>query len=338
MSCASKISDNDIKTRREKDLLQEFSLNEDTFEKFRVREEVTSELPPEKEKQLPKKVEKKNKKLVKKKIIKSKGIEKVQTEKIKEIYPEDYPEELKKLDKVSKKFWKDSKPLHILGEEMTFQIHYLGINIGSVKMSSEKISEINGKKTYFLKAHLRSADYYSFIYSLDDAIESYVDSERFLPIKYSLIQRESKQEVDDLQLFDFEKLKTYHWYRRLKDEKIKKDYKESYIPQFFQDSYSVFLFLRGLPLKIGNSYEIPIVNRGTHWILKIKVSKHENIRILDKKIPSIVLKAESYFPGIMKKKGDITLWYSQDDKKILLKFKAKIKLGSIQGDLVKYQQ
>ena len=49
------------------------------------------------------------------------------------------------------------------------------------------------------------------------------------------------------------------------------------------------------------------------------------------------LKAETHFPGVLQKSGDINFWYSADESKKLVKFQAKIKIGSILGELVEYK-
>jgi hypothetical protein len=40
---------------------------------------------------------------------------------------------------------------------------------------------------------------------------------------------------------------------------------------------------------------------------------------------------------VLQKNGDINFWYSADPARRLLKFKAKVKLGSIYGELVDYK-
>lgn len=341
-SCATPRDPKTVKKIKKKDIILAFDINNEKFKKFKVVPKKNVVAVVAKKKQLPKKAKKKSSK--------SKTLSKETKVEVPVLpsdvapvvisspkgYPDDFPEEIKQLDKNSKKIWNELKPIYFPGEKSNFIIHYLGFKIGNIILSSGSISSIDGKDTFLLRASLKSADYYSYIYSLDDIIESYVDVKKFLPIKYSLKQVESKQQVNDLQLFDHAKLKTYYWYKRVKKGKNKDDYKESFIPKYFQDSYSAFLFLRGLPLKIGSRYSIPIVNRAKYWILKIHVAGFENRKILGKKQKTIKVKAESYFPGVMKKKGDITLWYTADKKKVLVKFQAKIKLGHITGEIIKY--
>ena len=251
-------------------------------------------------------------------------------------YPSDYPETLKKYDKISLKTWSLSRPKIFLGEKFTFRVAYLGITAGHIKMETLPIVEIGNRKAYHFKAHMRSARYYSYIYKLDDSLESFTSVEDFIPMKYVLLQRESGQKVDDIQLFDREELKTYHFYKRLKKGKTKELEIEKPIPRFFQDSFSALHFVRGFPMNKGDLYEFPIVTRGKIWILKIKVEGKETIDVNGKDTLAYRLNAETRFPGVLEKKGDILFWYSADKVKKLLKFEAQVKIGAVRGELVDY--
>lgn len=251
-------------------------------------------------------------------------------------YPEGYPEEFKKYDLKSAPAWNSFQPTIYLGEKHTFKVSYLGITAGFIKMETLPKVNLGDTEVFHLKAKMRSARYYKYIYSLDDSIESFVTTSNFLPLKYILLQRESAQKVDDLQLFDHSELKTYHFYKRLKRGKRKEVELEKPIPHFFQDSFSALYFVRGFPLKKGDRYEFPIVTRGKIWILKILVEGKEEIEVGDKTFQAIKINAETRFPGVLEKKGDILFWYSADKIRKLLKFEAQVKIGSVEGELIEY--
>ncbi len=250
---------------------------------------------------------------------------------------EPYPEEFLLYDKVSKKIWPKTKPIIDIGEKFVFQVSYLGITAGHIQMETKAPVKVGGKDAYHFSAKLRSARYYSYIYTLDDSLDSYVSQDDFIPMKYVLAQRESSQSVDDLQLFDREELKTYHWYKRVKHGKLKEVELTKYVPEYFQDSFSALHFVRSLPLSEGDQYEFPIVTRGKIWMLKLKVERIESIEVMDKDTQAIRINAETSFPGVLEKKGDILFWFSADDKKKLLKFEAQVKIGSVGGELVEYE-
>ncbi len=252
-------------------------------------------------------------------------------------YPPGYPEEYKAYDVKSKLVWEKFKPMFYVGEQSVMSITYLGVTAGYITIISKGLAKIKDKDSYHYYARFKSSDAYRYFYWLDDYIESFVEKGTFLPLKYQLIQREKKQNVDDLQLFDFEKMMTYHWFKKVKEGQTKNEKIEKPLPRYAQDSFSALQFVRGLPLTKGDVYEIPVVTRGKIWQLKVEVDGVETTSVNGKDIRAIKIRAETSFPGVLKKSGDIIFWYGAEGERRLLKFQAKVKIGSIFGELVEYK-
>lgn len=252
-------------------------------------------------------------------------------------FPADYPEEYKVYDAKSKEAWAKFNPIFYQGEQSIMAVTYLGVTAGYITIMSKEVVTLNGKQAFHYFARFKSSDSYRYFYWLDDKLDTYVEKETFLPMKYSLVQREKKQNVDDLQLFDFKKMMTYNWYKRVKEGSNKDEKGQAKIPSLAQDSFSALQFVRGLPLNKGDKYELPVITRGKFWILKVEVMGEETTTVNGKDTPAIKIKAETNFPGVLKKSGDINFWYGVDAERRLLKFQAKIKLGSLYGELVEYK-
>ncbi len=349
ISCATK-KDQEFLELNAEEAEANLKIDKKKLKNFEVKKvltpkKVTQKKPPKKSK-AKKVVPKKKVKLVTKKKDEASSQKKsseTKNQKVKETlrpghsYPKGYPDNFKNYDKLAKKAWELFEPKVYMGEKFTFEVAYLGITAGYIQMETMPLVEIDSKTAFHFKARMKSARYYSAIYTLDDSLEIYTTVEDFIPLKYVLMQRESAQKVDDLQLFDRQKLKTYHFYKRLKRGKKKELELEKPIPYFFQDSYSALHFVRGFPLEEEDEYEFPIVTRGKIWILKIKVEGHETIDVNGKDVKAIRLNAQTRFPGVLEKKGDIIFWYSADQKKRLLKFEAQVKIGAVSGELVDYR-
>lgn len=248
-----------------------------------------------------------------------------------------YPEEFEEYDKRSKKLWASTNPIYYPGEKFVYGIKYLGITAAHIKITAGKISEVANKKAFHYKAVLKSARFYSAIYEMEDTLESYVDAKKQIPIRYSLVQRETNKDVDDLQIFDREKNKTFFFYKRVKEGKTKEEEKEAFIPNYFHDTFSAMFFVRGLPMDIGDVYEFPIMTRAKLWLVKIKVDSIEEVKSQGKWVDAYRIEAETRFPEeLSKERGNITFWVSTDQRRKLLRFSADVRFGSIYGDLVEY--
>lgn len=323
-----------------KDLVDAFDISKEQAEKYTPEVVVTEPAPVAEAKTVKGKPEKtkKGKQAEEKKAEKAKPVEVSKAAIAKgDEYPADYPQEFKNYDLVSRPIWEKFKPTFYKGEQSIIAISYLGVTAGYITMTSKDLVKIGDRTAYHYYARFKSRDAYRYFYWLDDTIETFVEQHTFLPIKYSLIQREKKQNVDDLQLFDFKKHKVMTFYKRVKPGADKDEKLEKYIPRYVQDSFSALQFVRGLPLHKGDKYDFPVSTRGKTWLLKIEVVGEETVSVNGKDIRAYKLKAETHFPGVLQKSGDILFWYSMDELKRLVKFQAKVKLGSIYGELVEYK-
>lgn len=336
----------DSKQRNEK-LLKDFELEKEVMEKFAVKKEVspTSEekkTSTAKKKPSPKKLPKKSKKRTAKKKKESPKQEIIESNKQEMVeavghkYPADFPEDLKDLDYESEKYWSKYEPFLIRGERAIFAIKYGIISTGNITIETMADTVIGDQETYHFQARLKTSDYYSYLYELDDLIDSYVRKTDFLPLKFSLIQRESSQDVDDLQLFDLESLQNYSFYKRVTKEKTKKEKNIKTIPRFFQDPLSIMYFVRGLPMVEGATYSIPFANKGKIEMLEAGVAGIESVstKIGTHQAYKVIMHTEH--EGKTLKGGDMTFWFKKDETRIFLKFQAKIKIGSISGDILEY--
>ena len=250
--------------------------------------------------------------------------------------PADYPAELIKINSKAENVWKQYKSNHLPDEKIFLDIHYLGMTVGKIMVTNRGKKMINGKEVWHFHSRFKSAPFYSNIYELDDTVDTYVTTDQFLSIRYSLIQRESKQDVDDLQLHDRDQMKTFWFYKQKKSNgDLKNKEKNAFIPYFSIDPFSMLFFFQGLPMKNGDIYEIPIINKAKMLILKSEVEGREEIDTEDKdNVKAIRVHATTQYTGETLKSGDMYLWFSDDNQRKLLKAQAKIKIGSVTADIV----
>ena len=111
------------------------------------------------------------------------GVTEAKEEVIKQtfIYPKDYPSKYIEYDKNSEKVWNQFQPFFFPGEEFTFDVSYLGIKAGSVRLKTFDALKLGDTPVFKFRAHMTSAKFYEYIYKIDDYIESYIEIDDFLP-------------------------------------------------------------------------------------------------------------------------------------------------------------
>lgn len=329
-SCTATMTENGIDdSAREDKFFSELKVDEEKIKQFKnlkVPERELSEKKSQDKKLTKKKKVGKNEALKRQKIVK--GLQK---------YPHKYPVDLKKMDKKSRGVWQVYDPKYFPGEKASYVLKYMGIICANMEMQVFDNKLVGKKETFHIKTRVKSSPFYKFIYTFDDHVESFIDVKKFLPVKYYLVQNESRKKVWNMELFDENTLQSYIYYKRIKKERNREYKKVVFTPRYFQDPISVFYFLRGLDHKLGKSYTIPIVKRDELLLFKVKVQKYEKLKFINKKFNTVKLMVSTYTRKGEKKKGESYFWISRDPSKALLKFYAKIKIGSVSGVITEYQ-
>jgi hypothetical protein len=340
-SCTSwKQKDFRKELEKSKQLEARVEVSEDLREKFEIKpavvEPVKQTPQPVRKKSKVIKVDKTETKVKKKEISTENKIAPNKKDKLTSgALPTDYPEDLKALNDRAKKVWDTYKPNHQLNQKVYLDIHYLGMTVGKIMFTNMGKRMVNNQEVWHFHARFKSAPFYSKIYELNDTVDTYVAADKFVSVRYSLVQRESKFDIDDLLLYDRDKLKTFWFYKQKKsDGGIKNKNKESFIPFYSLDPFSMLFFYQGLPLKDGDIFEVPIVNKGKIRILKSVVEGREVIETEKGKRRAIRVHATTKYTGEHLKDGDMYLWFSDDANRTLIKLKAKIKIGSVTADIV----
>lgn len=250
-------------------------------------------------------------------------------------YPVDFPEPLKDLDKLAADSWKLIDTKYLSNEEMFLDVDYLGMTVGKVVLSYRGLKSIQGKPVHHFQAFFKSAPFYSAIYELDDKLDTYVDKEQFVSLRYNLVQRESKQDVDEVQLYDRDTLTTSAYQKRVVKGEAKNKKWNGFIPRYSIDALSVLWLIRSMPLVNGEKYILPVVNKGKTLKLEATVEKREKITVKMGTFSAIKVRAHTVYTGKTLKSGDMTFWISDDPRRVLLRAQAKIKIGSVFAEAVK---
>ena len=85
----------------------------------------------------------------------------------------------------SNKFLKES-------EKHIFSASYTGINAATLVIEVKPSVRYQSRDVFHFQARAQTADFYKWVYSLNDVVDSLVDKQHFVSLKYSLIQKEKK--------------------------------------------------------------------------------------------------------------------------------------------------
>jgi hypothetical protein len=223
-----------------------------------------------------------------------------------------------------------------IGEKFSYEVTYFGVAAGLFTLEALPFQSVGDRKVYHILGTATSSKLFSLFYRLNDTVETYIDYEGLFSHRFQIILNETKQERNSLELYDSVKAQTFYWNRwNRKDAGYveTKDFKP--ISPFTQDSLSALYYLRTLDLPDGAVVSFPVASEGNTWEAVITVIRREMMDSPLGKVRTLVVKPEAKYQGILQKRGDSFLWLTDDDRRILVRLEAKVKIGTIVGSLKK---
>jgi hypothetical protein len=221
-----------------------------------------------------------------------------------------------------------------IGEKMVFDISYFGMSAGDFTLEALPLKAINERKVYHIKGSAVSSKVFSLFYRLNDTVETFIDYDGLFSHRFHIVLDETKQSRDSLELYDQEKKQTFYWNRWNHKERGYTETKEYQpIEQFAQDSLSAMYFLRFAPLPDGAVFTVPVVSEGKGWEAQVTVVRREMMRTPMGKVRCVVVKPETKYQGVLKKQGDSFLWLTDDDRRVVVRLEAKVRIGTVIANL-----
>ena len=207
-------------------------------------------------------------------------------------------------------------------ERLEFDLGWARLKAGSATLEIKKDGD--GLK---IVSTARSAGLVSIFYTVRDRVESLL-SPSGLPFRYHSRLREGGYRRDWEFVFENDAGKVVH-IDHLKEERLEFD-----VPEKIFDPLSAFYRIRTMDLCVWESVYVPVFDSKKIWDIEVKVLRRERLKTPLGTFDTIVVKPLMKTGGIFKKKGDIYIWLTDDERKIPVFMKSKVKIGSVEAVLV----
>ena len=218
-----------------------------------------------------------------------------------------------------------------VGEKITWDVSYLNMSAGTLTLETKPFVEVNGAKSYHFSIGVNSSSMFGFIYKIKDTAETYVDYNSLRPHNLEVHVKESKQIKESRTYFNWDKLTGHYWMKRKKkghkEQEKKKDWK---IKDFSQNFVSASFYLRTFTWTVGKTVRFYMADEGKNLIFKAKAIRKETITTDAGTFKTIVIKpGVENIGGSLKPVGELYMWLTDDERKIPVRVKTAIKIGSV---------
>ena len=213
-----------------------------------------------------------------------------------------------------------------LSEKLTYQVSYLGANIGKMIMSSEK----KGDETR-LTYHAEVTGWISMFYELNDHIETTINIDGY-PKHYKRIKLDSNgKKLRDREV-TFKDLKITYV------DNLKNKVREYYVKIKHYDLLSGLNAIRKLDLAVGKKYNLPVFEKRKLYNAYIDVLRSEYVVTPLGKSKTLVvdLKLRSKHPRATN--VDMIIWFSDDKRRIPVKINSQFAFGATSSQLIMVEE
>jgi hypothetical protein len=145
---------------------------------------------------------------------------------------------------------------------------------------------------------------------------------------------ESKQNKETRVAFDHASAKAYYWAKRISERwgNLDVDRVDSLVPQA-KDLWSAIYYARYLNYKLNEKQKFFVYENGQNWEVELTPVANELVTSRVGAFQCWKVLVSVSLNNVLKPMGDVYMWLSDDSKKYLVKFDAKIKIGSLYGVL-----
>ena len=213
-----------------------------------------------------------------------------------------------------------------VGEQLTYDISWLGITAGTAVLAVGAAGTDGGRPLAKLVTTAQSRPAITKFFPVDNRVESIVDPATLLPEHLNFRRREGKKK-EDIEYIFHQKEGTV--------TVVKGGTEIREIPSGTHDVISCLYYARStLALQPGSSLTMNVYHDKKNRKLDVLVEEIENVSGPWGKVETARVLVVMPFQGLFLNKGNIRVWFTNDDRRIPVRMKAKVVIGSIVADLV----
>ncbi len=202
-----------------------------------------------------------------------------------------------------------------VGERLNYDVKFGVLKVGSGSMTVEGTEMVRGREAYHTVFRVRGG---TIFYKVDDRFESWFGTRDLASLRFVQDQREGRRERE----------------RRYEIFPERTAYREGDNPEQPSvaqplDDGSFIYYVRTLPLRPGDVYEVNRYFRPDRNPVRIRVLRRERVRVPAGTFDAVVVQPSIKTRGIFAEGGHAEIWFSDDEHRVMLQLKSQLSFGSL---------
>ncbi len=215
------------------------------------------------------------------------------------------------------------------GETFTYSITWLGIKAGELTMVVEAVD--GQEETFRIIVTAKSAGLLALFYPVEDRFETIVQGAGRLPTLYTIDQQEGKRRNRKSMTYD--QAGRQITYRKNEENPVTYT-----VNGPVHNEFSSFMIMRAMPFASGRSVVIPTFADKKRHEVEVLVREKKDLSTILGTVNTLAVQPRLNFKGLYEKVGDPLIWLTDDARRVPVRIKAQIVIGSLTATLVGYEK
>ena len=198
------------------------------------------------------------------------------------------------------------------GEKLIYDVSFAGIKAGKAYLEVLVDNENNNSNEIHIRFVAKTSFPFSSIYTIDDQIDTWLDIKSLYTKKILKSINQGNYSKESETIIDYENFISI----------TNKDTTD--INGYLYDPYSLFYLLRTKPLILGETIKINTFGGKKITPIQIITKSEEVINTIYGSFNCLVVKPFRKGSTLLKNKGDMMIWFSNDKNKLPVQIKIKL--------------
>lgn len=208
-------------------------------------------------------------------------------------------------------------PVNFLaGERLKYDVKFGSLRVGSGSMEVLGTQDVRGREAWHTRFTVKGGVPF---FSVNDRLESWIDTRTFSSLRF----------VQDLEEGRRDREYTFEIFPELAQYQEKRDTAPKPSVSNPLDDGAFIYFVRTIPLEIGKTYDINRYFVPDRNPVQVKVLRRETITVPAGTFKTIVVRPIINARGLFSDKGRAELWFTDDDRRLLVQMKSHLSIGSL---------
>jgi len=213
-----------------------------------------------------------------------------------------------------------------VGEELDYSLYWGVLTVGETHIKTAWIEE-GGRKLLAIRFSAKSSMIVSAIFPVDDLMESVVDPETFLPVRFTQRIREGDKKRDDILIFDYNAGKA-RW--QVDDPASTNSAAEIAIEQDTRDILCFMYYMRSKGFAAGTTNTFQVLVDDKVYKLTVAGLKVQDVYLSHfGDVRCIELEPKAQFGEVFVRKGSVNMWVSDDERRLCAKALAIVPVANV---------